>query len=96
MKSYTELERAIALFVGKFEHVFETDWDFTRGCLKSIDEFIEPEGDFLNPVKFDEGDNWDSRRCLLSCYRDLVEVMLREGIPSAFDEEDLLPQDDEC
>ena len=83
-----ELYRALALFVGRFEHVFESDWEYTKNCLKAPETFIDSDADFLTPAQFDEGNNWCSREALLESYRDLVEVMLREGVIPVLDEEE--------
>ena len=47
-----------------------------------------PAGTFLNPVEFDEANNWSSRYMLLECYRKLVEAMLRRGIHPKLPDED--------
>ena len=88
MNDDQELERAVAHFVGAFEHVFGADWAHTKDCLQNPNTFIDPAGTFLNPVEFDEANNWSSRYMLLECYRKLVEAMLRRGIHPKLPDED--------
>lgn len=75
-----EFEKAVAHFVGAFEHVFGDDWEHTKECMKVPDLFVDPKGTFINPAEFDESNNWCSRYALLETYRKLVEAMLRRGI----------------
>ncbi len=85
----TELEDALALFMGNFEHVFETDWEHTKACLRSPDVFIDSKENFLSPGMFDEATDWCSRAVLLGYYRDLVEAMYKRGIIPVLDDEEL-------
>jgi hypothetical protein len=83
-----ELEQAVAYFVGTFEHVFDQDWAHTKGCLQNPDSYIDPAGTFINPIEFDETNNWASRAALLERYRELAEVLLRRGIQARLPDED--------
>jgi len=81
MERDKELDLAVSRFVDSFEHVFDHDWhNQTKACLQSPDTFIDPAGTFLNPIEYDEANNWCSRATLLETYRQLVELMMARRI----------------
>jgi hypothetical protein len=83
MERDEKLDLAVSRFVDSFEHVFEQDWHYTKLCLQNPEGYIDPAGTFLNPLEFDEANNWDSRAMLLEAYRQLVELMMARRIYGA-------------
>ena len=78
--SKSELEIALAEFVGAFEVVFRYDWEYTR--LMIGDE--EEGATFVEPGLADETEDWGSRGALLQKYRNLVALMKRENMEPIF------------
>ena len=73
------LQAALNRFLDSFEHVFHDDWEHTKGCLRNPSSFACEES-FLYPATDDEGNNWCSRKCLLSSYRELVSLMMKQAV----------------
>jgi hypothetical protein len=72
-----KFESLVSSFIASMEFIFDWDWEHTKSCLTedSIDYFISPTGNFLNPNIKDEGNNWANRVGFLSSYRSLREFM---------------------
>jgi len=72
-----QFEKLVANFVAGTEAIFEWDWEHTKSCLGggAVQDFIAPNGDFLNPNVEDEGNNWGNRVGFLESYRKLKAFM---------------------
>ena len=78
--SGSQLEKAIAEFVGAFEVVFRYDWDYTKLMFGD-----EADGaTFIELGLKDESNDWGARGALLEKYRNLVAVMKTKGMEPAF------------
>jgi hypothetical protein len=78
--SCSELDKAIAEFVGAFEVVFRYDWGYTKIMFGD-----EADGaTFIEPALKDESEDWGARGALLEKYRALVAVMKSQGMEPSF------------
>ena len=72
----SELQHAMAEFVGAFEVIFHHDGDYAKTMIGD-----EAEGyTFLEPGLEDEVDDWGSRGALLEKYRKLRSLINAKGI----------------
>jgi hypothetical protein len=76
----TELQEALAEFVGAFEVVFRYDWPYTTVMFGVVEE----GANFIEPGLADESEDWGARGALLEKYRRLVGVMKARGIEPVF------------
>jgi hypothetical protein len=76
----SDLNVAVAEFVGAFELVFRHDWEYTKIMIG--DEM--DGGTFVEPGLADESEDWAARGALLKKYRALVAVMQSAGIVPKF------------
>lgn len=74
-----KLMTAVNRFVDAFELVFETDWEHSKACLQSPESF-QCEKSFLLPDTTDEANNWCNRKALLSSYREVVSLLMKQGL----------------
>jgi hypothetical protein len=78
--STSDLNTALAEFVGAFEVVFRYDWEYTKVMIGD-----EADGaTFVEPGLSDESEDWGTRGALLEKYRRLMEAMKREGMEPTF------------
>lgn len=76
----SDLNTALAEFVGAFEVVFRYDWEYTKVMIGD-----EADGaNFVEPGLSDESEDWGARGALLEKYRRLTEVMKRQGMEPMF------------
>lgn len=75
-------ESLVMNFIGGTEVIFDMDWAHTKSCLEgdSMQYFIAPSGNFLNPNVPDEGNNWANRVGYLESYRKLQSFVSQHGI----------------
>jgi hypothetical protein len=77
MSSQTDLETAVAEFLGAFELVFHHDWKYTRSVIGDIARGAT----FIEPWLECEREDWGARRDLLQKYGQLVAVMKTRNPP---------------
>ena len=76
----SNIEKALAEFMGAFEIVFRYDWDYTRVMIGD-----EADGaTFVEPGLADESEDWGARGALLEKYRLLLAAMKESGIEPIF------------
>ena len=80
MKS--DLDMAVAKFVGAMELVFEDDWAYSSCMIIEFQERISGSGSFLRPGPDAVRSNWGAREALLESYRQLLAVMKQSGLES--------------
>ena len=68
------LKNAVTRFLEAFEEVFDKDWEYTKGNI-DVEEYISPNGTFLNPKVDDEIEDWGNRGFLLHEYRQLKNLL---------------------
>ncbi|MBK9730020.1 MAG: toll/interleukin-1 receptor domain-containing protein [Chitinophagaceae bacterium] len=70
-------EGLVNSFVLSTQNIFDLDWEHTKSCLDSgsIQSYIDPRGNFLEPNVEDEGSNWGNRVGFLESFRKLERFM---------------------
>jgi hypothetical protein len=77
----SQLEKAVAEFVGAFEIVFRYDWEYTDTVMSGS---VMEGSTFVEPGLNDEAEDWGARGALLEKYRALIAVMKLRGLEPQF------------
>ncbi|UTV26404.1 TIR domain-containing protein [Photobacterium atrarenae] len=79
-KSHQEFNSLISEFLMAYDAIFRIDWQHTKSCLRDIELFVSPSGNFIEPKVDDEGNNWGNRPYLLETYRGLIDYIHKHNI----------------
>lgn len=77
----SEIDAAVARFLGAIQTVFHDDWAYSRDLLeKDMRYAVEPSGTFLEPGRDHEKKNWGARTALLRSHAELVALLRTRGL----------------
>lgn len=80
MMKNTELEKAIAEFIGTFEIMFRYDWQYTKKMIANRKD----ETSFIEFGLENEIDHWEEFGALFNKYCQLVAIMQQNGLEPRF------------
>ncbi|WP_172205357.1 hypothetical protein [Niveibacterium sp. COAC-50] len=79
--SDSELESAIARFLGAYEVVFDIDWEYSRELMQhDMANVIGSEATFARPAPGFENKNWGARTALIRAHQELVSLLSDRGV----------------